>query len=140
MIGLDAGGLQPADPKQDLLRVAAALGNGDEYGTLIVDRVGRIVSSGTPAAQIFRAGYAHMVGRQIPDFIDGVFLNGSSPSYSARHLGYLCSDGGWRTFQAKDARGVRFAVELNLSRVVTDGQEMYLVNVRRAGENQCRPT
>ena len=138
MIGLDPGRLQPAEPARDLFQVAAALGNGDEYGTLIVDRVGRIISCGVPAEQIFRVRHARMVGRQMPEFIDGVFLNGSSPSYSARHLVFLCSDDEWRTFQATDAQGVRFAVEVNLSRIVSDGKEMYLVNVRRAGEDQCR--
>lgn len=78
-----------------------------------------------------------MVGRQIPEFIDGLFLNGSSPSYSARHLVYLCSDGEWRRFQATDAQGAHFAVELNLLRIVTDGQEMFLLNVRRAGADRC---
>jgi len=105
-----------------------------EYGTLIVDRVGKILSCGTPAEDVFRAGHSRLAGRQIPEFIDGLFLAGSSPSYSARHLVYLCSDGEWRKFQATDAQGIRFSVELNLSRIVTDGQEMFLVNVRRAAE------
>ena len=136
MIGLDPGRLQPAEPERDLFQVAATLANADEYGTLIVDRVGRIISCGMPVEQIFGVRHAHLVGRHMPEFIDGVFLNGSSPSYSARHLVFLCSDGEWRTFQATDAQGVRFALEVNLSRIVTDGQEMYLVNVRRAGEDR----
>lgn len=130
MIGQDPGRVQPAEPKQDMFRVAA--NHQGEYGTLIVDRVGRILSCGVPAENIFRTGHSRLVGRQIPEFIDGLFLGGSSPSYSARHLVYLCSDGEWRRFQATDAKGGRFPVELNLSRIVTDGQEMFLVNVRRA--------
>lgn len=134
MIGLDPGRLQPVEPKQELFRVAATLANGDEYGTLIVDRTGRILSCGAPVERMFRVRHARMAGRQIREFIDGLFRDGSSPSYSARHLVYLCSDGEWRKFQATDAQGARFAVEVNLSRIVSDGQEMYLVNVRRAGE------
>lgn len=133
MIGQDPGRLRSAEPKQDMFHVAA--NHPGEYGTLIVDRVGRILSCGTPAENIFRAGHARLTGRKIPEFIDGLFLVGSSPSYSARHLVYLCSDGEWRRFQATDAQGGRFPVELNLSRIVTDGQEMFLVNVRRAGED-----
>ncbi|MDP1735738.1 MAG: PAS domain-containing protein [Sulfuritalea sp.] len=137
MIGRDPGLLQPAEAGRDSFRVAATSGNGDEYGTLIVDRAGRVLSCGEPAGQIFRIRHAQMVGRQIPEFIDGLFLNGSSPSYSARHLVYLCSDGEWRRFQATDAQGAHFAVELNLLRIVTDGQEMFLLNVRRAGADRC---
>lgn len=131
MIGHDPGLAQPAEPKPDMFRVAA--NHHGEYGTLIVDRVGRILSCGVPAENIFKAGHSRLVGRQIPEFIDGLFLAGSSPSYSARHLVFLCSDGEWRRFQATDAHGNRFPLELNLSRIVTDGQEMFLVNVRRAG-------
>jgi hypothetical protein len=137
MIGLDAGRLQPAEPKQDMFHAAANLVNRDEYGTLIIDRGGRILSCGVPAEQIFRVRHAHMVGRQVADFIEGLFRAGSSPSYSARHLVYLCSDNESRKFQATDAQGAHFAVELNLSRIVSDGQEMFLLNVRRTGEDPC---
>jgi PAS domain-containing protein len=102
----------------------------DAHGTLILDRVGMILSCGVPAAAMFGAGQAKLIGRRISDFITGLFLDGSSPSFSARHLVYLCGSGEWRRFDAKDAAGQGFPVELKLSQMVTDGQEMVLLTLR----------
>ena len=102
-----------------------------EYGTLVLDRLGRILSSGEPAENLFGAGRGRLMGRGISDFISGLLLGGNSPGYGARYLAYLCADGEWRRFEAKDASGLRFTVELNLSRMTTSGQEVFLLTVRR---------
>jgi len=124
---------QQAGATQDIFHAAANFVNRGDYCTLILDRLGRILSCGTPAERIFGAGQVGLVGRLISDFIAGLFLNGSSPSYCARYLMYLCADGEWRKFEAKDAAGRAFAVELNLARMasVSPEREMFLLNVRR---------
>lgn len=104
------------------------------HGTLILDSLGRILSCGAPAEKMFGASQVRLMGRRISEFIAGLSLGGSSPSYNARYLVYLCSEGEWRKFSAKDVDGLGFPVELNLSRMVTEGQEMFLLNVRRAEE------
>ena len=123
--------LHEAGSKQDLLDATANFVNRGDYGTLILDRSGRILSCGAPAERMFGASHVRLMGRWISEFIAGLFLAGSSPSYSARYLVYLCADGEWRKFEAKDAAGQEFTVELNLSRMATDGQEIFLLNVRR---------
>lgn len=135
MIGQTPGSVQPAESKRDMFQVASHL-NGQDYGTLLLERGGLIASCGAPAERIFRARNSQMHGRHISEFISGLFLIGSSPSYSARYLVHLCTDGEWRKFQAKDVDGAGFMLELNLSRIVTEGQEMFLLNVRRAGEDR----
>lgn len=135
MIGLSSGA-QRATSRQDLFRVAANLPNKDEYGTLILDRAGRIISCGTPAAHIFGAPRDRMVGRCISDFVVGLFPASNSPSYRARHLVHLCNHGDWRTFAAMEGNGQRFMVELNIARMVTDGQEIFVLNVRRSDEHK----
>ena len=120
------------------MHAAANLVNGAQYGTLILDRLGRILSCGAPAEKIFGASQVRLVGRWISEFIGDLFLAGSSPSYNARYLVYLCADGEWRKFEARDADGQGFKVELNLSRVTTDGHEMFLLNLRRP-EGDARP-
>lgn len=120
-----------------MTHAAANLANKGEYGTLILDGWGRILSCGAPAEKIFGASHVRLMGRRISEFIAGLFLAGSSPSYNARYLVYLCADGEWRKFEATDDSGQGFAVELNLSRVTTDGQEIFLLNVRRPGETKC---
>lgn len=137
MIGQISTDLRQAESKQDMTDAVANFVNRGEYGTLILDRVGRILSCGEPAEKIFRASQVRLMGRRISEFIAGLFLAGSSPSYNARYLVYLCADGEWRKFEATDADGQGFAVELNLSRMMTDGQEMFLLNVRRPGEATC---
>ncbi len=118
---------------QDVFHAAANFVNRGDYCTLILDRLGRILSCGTPAERIFGASQVRLVGRLISDFVAGLFLNGSSPSYCARYLVYLCADGEWRKFEAKDAAGREFTVELNLARMasVSPEREMFLLNVRR---------
>lgn len=124
---------QQSESKQDVFHAAANFVHRGDYGTLILDRLGRILSCGTPAERIFGASQVRLIGHLISDFVGGLFLGGSSPSYNARYLVYLCADGEWRKFEAKDAAGQAFTVELNLARLATDSpdREMFLLNVRR---------
>lgn len=138
MMGQDSTALQQAALTPDMIHAGANLVNGAEYGTLILDRLGRILSCGTPAGKIFGASQARLAGRWISEFIGGLFLAGNSPSYNTRYLVYLCADGEWRKFAARDIGGLAFEVELNLSRVMTDGQEMFLLNLRRP-DDDARP-
>jgi hypothetical protein len=118
-----------------MTHAVANFSNREDYGTMILDRVGRILSCGAPVERMFRASQVRMVGRRVSDFVAGLFLGGSSPSFSARYLVHLCADGVWRKFEAKDAEGRPLTVELSLSRITTDGQEMFLLNVRRPDES-----
>jgi hypothetical protein len=118
---------------QDVFHAVANYANRDDYGTLILDRLGRIVSCGIPAERILGASQVRLAGCMISDFIAGLFLGGHSPSYSARYLVHLCADGEWRKFEARDVAGRPFAIELNMSRLemAGTGHEMFLLNLRR---------
>lgn len=105
---------------------------GGEHATLVLDQVGRICACDDSVEEVLGSSRGQLVGRRICEFIAGLPLGGSSPSYCARYLVYLCGGGEWRKFEAQDGVGTRFAIELNLSRQVTDGQENFLLNVRRA--------
>ena len=133
MGGQSATVQQAAGSTQDIYHAAANFAKRGEYGTLILDRLGRILSCGTPAERIFGASQIRLIGHLISDFVGGLFLGGSSPSYNARYLVYLCADGEWRKFEAKDAAGQVFTIELNLARLamVSPDREMFLLNVRR---------
>lgn len=133
MGGQDVNAEQQIRSKHDVFHAAANFAKRVDYGTLILDRMGRILSCGTPAERIFGASQVRLIGHLISDFVAGLFLGGSSPSYNARYLVYLCADGEWRKFEAKDAAGQGFTVELNLARMATvsPDREMFLLNVRR---------
>lgn len=118
-------------PGIDMALAAASQGDNGEHGTLMLDCMGRILSCGAPAEKLFGASQARLMGRQISDFITGLLLGGTSPSYRARYLVYLCADGDWRQFEAKDAHGRVFAVELSVSQMMANGQEIFLLTVRR---------
>lgn len=134
MIGQGLAALQQTGSTQAILAGAANLATDDEAGTLILDRGGRVLACGEVAEQIFKANPVHLVGRRISDFVAGLSPGRSSPSYSARYLDYLCTNGEWRNFDAKDARGQRFMVELVLSRGVAEGREVFVLTARRPGE------
>jgi PAS domain S-box-containing protein len=134
MTGQSRTVLQPAELEQDRRHAAAKVANRHDYGTLILDRLGRVVSCGEPAERIFGAGYRDLAGKRISQFIDGLFPSGTSPSHGARYLVYRSGDGDWRRFKAKDVNGQDFTVELSLSRMATKDRELFLLNVRRPHE------
>lgn len=121
-------------PQQGMFDAVAKLARNDLYASLMLDRLGMILSCGAPAEKIFGADRGRLMGRRISDFITGLLLGGNSPSYGARYLVHLCADGEWRKFEAKDAGGLGFTVELNLSPMTTSGEEVFLLNVRRPQE------
>jgi PAS domain-containing protein len=137
MMSQSSTAVQQFRSKQNLFHAAANLVNRDEYGTLVLDRVGRIISCGAPAEKIFGANTVRLRGRWISEFISGLLVGGSSPSYSARYLVYLCADDEWRKFEAKGADGYEFSVEIKLSRMIADGQEIFMLNVHRPEEAAC---
>jgi PAS domain S-box-containing protein len=116
-------------------KAEADIGVRDEYGTLILDRVGKIISCGLPAEKIFGVKQDRLMGRWISEFIAGLFLGGNSQCNRAKYLEYLCTDGEWRKFEAMDAGGHGFAVEINMARVATDGREVVVLNVHRPEEH-----
>lgn len=130
MIGHESPVLRQAASNQGTLRAANIPAISSIHGTLILDRLGRILSCGTPAENIFGVSRARLMGRQVSEFIASLLVRGTSPSYHARHVEYLCADDEWRKFEATDATGNRFGIELTLSRMTIEGQEMFLLTVR----------
>ena len=121
---LEQGGLNPNASS------AVKQTGSSECDSFKFDRMGKIVGCGTAAEHIFEANRIQLLGRRISKFIAGLHLGRSSPSFNARYLIHLCADGEWRKFEARTAKGNAFAVELNLSRVVTNGQEVFVLNLR----------
>lgn len=120
-----------ATQQQDIVRAAAALAEKCEYGTLVLDGFGKIRSCGAAAARMLGCGLTDVAGRPVSEFVSGFSLSESSLSYSMRYIAHLCADGGWHRFTAVDASGRGFQIDAALSRVTTDGQEFFLLNLRR---------
>lgn len=123
----------------DPVRAAANFRNRRDASTLVLDQFGRILSCDASAEHVFGTRDAGMLGRQISDFVKGLFLSGSSPSYGARYLVHLCAGGDWRRFEARDATGQAFPVEISLARMASNSseREMYLLNVRRTAPGRA---
>lgn len=129
-----SAGMPQIKSTQDIFDAAARFERRDDYGSLILDRLGRIISCGIPAERIFGASRVRLIGRLMSDFAAGLFPNGSSPSYNARYLVHLCADGQWRKYEARNDDGQPIAVELKLMRLSAPSgsdREMFLLNVRR---------
>ncbi len=133
-----SAGPQQVESKQNLVDAAANFVNRGDYGTLILDRLGRILSCGTPAERIFRTNQVRLIEHLISDFVAGLFPAESSPGDQQTCLVATCVDGEWRRFVARDAGGQAFAVELKLVRMATPSpdREMFLLNVRRPSPRQ----
>lgn len=137
MIGQASTVPQQTAARQDIFHAAANLAGREGYGSLILDHVGRILSCGAPAENMFGAGEGRLVGRRISELVPDMPLDGSSPSYNARYLAFLCASGEWRSFEAKGADGARFTVELKLSRMTSGDEKIFLVNLHLPGRMAC---
>ena len=107
-----------------------------ECGTLILDEVGHIRSCGTAAGKLFGGNLSDHMGKPISTLIPCFALHNTSQSYNARYFAHLCTDGGWRRFNAIDVLGREFPIEINLSLVETKTQGIFLLNVRRLKQDQ----
>lgn len=121
---------QPAISLMARLRSAVT----DDYSTLVLDRQGRVRSCGESAEHMFRTRQSRLVGRLAADLIPSLFPKTNSRSDRAKHLALEAKDGAWHHHQIIDAEGCEFDVELCVSCIATDGQEIFLVNVHRVGE------
>lgn len=101
-----------------------------QVATLILDRMGRIASCGEAVEAIFSETQSSLIGRGIAELIGGLCLGGTSPSYTSRYLDYLSGDGNWRRFEVRDAVGDRFPVEIKLAPIASEGQRLFLLNIR----------
>lgn len=104
-----------------------------ECASLVVDGLGNIRGCGTAAEDIFGANQSRLIGQRISRFIGALFREECSPSYNARYLAHLGADTTWREFQATDARGRMFGVEIIVSPVVADGRDVFVLTLRRPG-------
>lgn len=102
-----------------------------ESGTLLLDRLGKILSCGKPSESLFGARQVHLIGKRISELVRGLCFEGSSPSFSQRYLVHLCADDTWRQFEAIDSDGRGFVLEIKLAQVSSGTQEMFLLNVRK---------
>lgn len=133
MIETTSTSVRSAAAVEDVFHAAAVLASKADYGTLVLDGVGTIRNCGTAAGELFGGDLADFYGLPISSLIADFSLSDTSVSYSARYLAHLCSAGGWRRFEAIDLNGCRFPIELCMSLIRTDGQDLILLNLRRPG-------
>jgi hypothetical protein len=108
--------------------VCAPVGS-DEYGTLILDCLGRICGGGSVAGSVFGAGQS-LNGWMISAFIPDILAEGSSDPESPAPP---CESSDWHRFNAKDILGRGFDVEVRVSRKMTHGKPVFVLNFYRPG-------
>jgi len=129
---IETASASPRNTAAEAFHAAAVMASKGDYGTLVLDGVGVIRNCGTAAGNLFGGDLADFYGQPISSLIADMAVSNTSPSYSARYIAHLCTEGGWRKFEATDIRGRHFPVELSMSLVRTDGQDLVLLNLRRA--------
>ena len=123
--------LDPHAPPQ-----AEDLGAGEAmYGTLVLDRHGRIVSCGEAAAHFLCERANRLRGRDVADFVCGLSLGGTSARYRAGYLDYLAANPTWRELEVCSGIGGRSAAWFRLSPIVAEGQRLFLLAMRRMDAN-----
>ncbi len=100
-------------------------------GSLVFNGRGVVVSCSDGGVRLFGGDHADLEGSAIGSLIPGISPSDATPSFNARHIAYLCSAGIWRRFQAIDVYGQHFPVEIRLSLMSVEKEDMYLMNVRQ---------
>lgn len=119
--------------------VCDPVGN-DEYGTLIFDGGGRIRGCGAAADSLFGAGEGRITGRLISLFVPDIHYGEDAPRFHATSLAALCETSDWQRFEAMDIHGRGFSVGIRVSRRMTDGHHVFVLNFYRPGEALFAPT
>ncbi len=113
-------------------------------GSLVVDRRGIVVSCSDAGVRLFGGDYADLEGVALGSLIDlfdlfdsihSIASNDSLLDANISRIVWLCRDAEWRPFQAIDVYGRRFPVEARISKMQVEGDDMYLVNLRRPALN-----
>lgn len=117
--------------RPDQFHAAANPGGRREHAALIVDGAGNIRGCGAAVEDIFGASRGRLLGKPVSTFIAGLFAQGGAPGHDARYLAHLSADAGWREFEATDARGQGFVVEVDVSRRMAEGEEVFVLNLRQ---------
>lgn len=105
----------------------------DNYGTLIFDGQGRICGCGAVADSLFGAGQRRITGQLIFDFIPDIHFGTNPPGYHSISLDALCARSDWQHCEAMDIFGRGFNVEVRVSRRMTNGNEVFVLNFHRPG-------
>ena len=147
-------GLPHPDTSPHILHSGFGDVGNDGYGTLIFAADGRICGGG-PAYVDQRLGvtaeafarinaswptiYWKRRGRRfsvriISDFIAGFFGVNNSPVNHPRSAAALCEMDDWQQFEALDVLGRSFDIGIRLSRRMTNGEEVFVLNFHRPGQ------
>ena len=105
----------------------------DDYGTLIFDGQGRICGCGAVADSLFGAGQRRITGQLIPDFIPDIHFGTHPSAYHAISLDAFCARSDWYHCEAMDILGRGFNVGIRVSRRITNGKEVFVLNFYRPG-------
>lgn len=117
--------------RPDPIHAAVNPASGREHTALIVDATGMIRGCGAAVEDVFGASRDRLLGNPVSVFIAGLFGQTESPGHDASYLVHLSTDAGWRKFEATDARGQGFAVEVNVSRRMADDHDVFVLNLRQ---------
>ena len=104
------------------------------FGSLVLDRRGVVVSCSDSGVRIFGGDYEDLEGSAIGALISNIAPSDAPPSFNARYMAYLCTAANWRRFQAVDVYGQRFPVEIFLSKMKLESDEMYLLSLRHPSD------
>lgn len=139
MNSLYAGLMQP-DASPLIVHSGFGDAGNDGYGTLIFDADGRICGGGAAADSLFGAGRGRITGRLVSEFIPDMSIGRSSPGNHERSVAALCERDDWQHFEARDVLGRSFDIGIRLSRRMTNGQKVFVLNFHRPGQALFSPT
>ena len=105
--------------------------NAGPHVTLVVDALGRICGCGVAAEELFKASQSQLIGQRISDWVVGILFDGNMPDDPTRQFLRHCAAGCWEKFEAIDAHGRIFALEVHVMRRVTGEQDVFVLNLRQ---------
>ena len=103
---------------------------GADYGTVVLDRLGRIVSCGGATARLFGESAERLRGRDVAEFAYGISLGGTSARYRVGYLDYLAARPDWQAIAVRNREGGGFTAWFRVSSIVAEGQRLFLIVIR----------
>ncbi len=104
------------------------------FGSLIIDGQGVVVSCSVSGGRMFGGDFDDIEGSEIRSLLTDIAPSETSSGFNSRYMGFLSRDPDWKRFQAVDIYGQRFPVEIVLSKMKVEDEDMFLLNLRHAVE------
>ena len=119
---------------ENAVRAAVAREQRADFGTLVLDGRGIVVSCSDSAMRMFGDDLCDLEGSTIWSLLTSIAPSDTSPSFNARYMGFLSKSPDWHRVQAIDVYDHDFPVEILLAKMTVENDDLFLLIMRHPFE------